>query len=103
MERTAHCKTLLKDVQAKIRELQFVQGFPVACCCRCGHWWTKRTGEPKKCPKCKSKHWATERTTRQGLRSREGAGYKAWDDKLAAMMREPLTSSEAEQKRGKII
>ena len=37
-------------------------------CCRCGHFWMKRTSTPKKCPLCRSKHWATPRENRQGLR-----------------------------------
>ena len=39
-----------------------------ARCCRCGFWWLKRVSEPKKCPHCRSKHWATARTNRQGMR-----------------------------------
>ena len=86
MERTGHCKTLLKDVQAKIREIQFVQGFPVANCCRCSHWWTKRTEAPKKCPKCRSRHWATERTNQQGVGS--------WEKRLAELeSQQPITKS----------
>ena len=37
-------------------------------CCRCGYFWLKRTSTPKKCPLCRSKHWATPRENRQGLR-----------------------------------
>ena len=56
---------------------------PGEYCRRCLHYWIpqtsepiegkpymgwRKTGEPKRCPSCKSKHWATPRTNRQGLR-----------------------------------
>ena len=38
------------------------------CCLRCGHEWLPRVINPVRCPNCRSYHWATERTNRQGLR-----------------------------------
>ena len=37
-------------------------------CLRCGHEWLRRTGRPKKCPKCRSAYWDTPRKNRQGMR-----------------------------------
>ena len=37
-------------------------------CCRCGHRWLPRVRQPVYCPRCRSKHWATPRENRQGLR-----------------------------------
>ena len=37
-------------------------------CFRCEHEWLPRVSDPKRCPSCRSKHWATQRTNRQGLR-----------------------------------
>jgi Zn finger protein HypA/HybF involved in hydrogenase expression len=38
-------------------------------CLRCSHTWAPRVLEwPNLCPVCKSRHWHTARTNRQGLR-----------------------------------
>ena len=83
-------KNLYNDAQEKIQKLQAtVQNFPVACCCRCSHWWTPRTGKPKKCPKCKSKLWSTHRTNRQGLRSQAAINAtppRTWAEAIDRLM-----------------
>ena len=68
--------TRRKDLVAYFKKLEEVQkewqgSFPLppwALGLRCGYWWKKRTSNPKKCPRCLSKHWATQRKNRQGLR-----------------------------------
>ena len=77
MREKSHLQKVLEDVQEKVRELQALPGFPVTCCYRCGHWWMKRTDLPKKCPRCRSKHWPTERSNQQGRRS--------WEKRLAEL------------------
>ena len=37
-------------------------------CKRCGYRWTPAKSPVIRCARCKSKHWETKRTTRQGLR-----------------------------------
>lgn len=70
MRKKNRWQTKWDDARDKIQELQAeVRGFPVACCCRCDHWWMTRTDKPQKCPRCRSKHWATPRTNRQGMRA----------------------------------
>ena len=38
-------------------------------CFRCGYEWLPRVLDPERCPKCRSKYWATQRENRQGLRA----------------------------------
>ena len=48
-------------------------------CLRCQHEWLPRVREPKRCPRCRSTHWATPRTNRQGMRP------ITWAEKLAIL------------------
>ena len=52
-------------------------------CKRCGHTWTPAKSPVVRCARCKSQHWQTERTTRQGLRPKsQTRGNKITKNKL---------------------
>ena len=45
------------------------KGLPVVLTClRCQYQWLPRVVDPRSCPECRSKHWATVRGNRQGMR-----------------------------------
>ena len=62
-------QTLRKNSHGMLLKLQAEINISAAASCyRCGHWWKTRTSEPKKCPRCRSKHWDRPRVNRQGMR-----------------------------------
>ena len=67
-ELTQDVQQLIEQIQERTRGFCTARNFPAAFCCRCGYWWMKKVAKPRKCPLCRSKHWATARTNRQGMR-----------------------------------
>jgi len=49
--------------QKPVKDAHSMFKVPTIHCKRCNHEWNPRTNDPKKCPKCGSYNWNTERDT----------------------------------------